>query len=139
MARKPKSETNKTAQVAQLRRYDTEDDATWGGFLNLRLDDTQRGYFFDWYAENLKETNQQVDDFLGEGGKVSFSYDAQNQAYIVTFTGALTLNHAFRESASSRAPSLDEAIALMVYKHVIIAGGNWGNFKPKHGTMSQWG
>ena len=139
MARKSKAAANGTAAGTPRGVFFLEQTAPWGGFLNVRLDEALKLEFFAWREENHQAWWQQLDDFLGEGGKVSCAYDRENQAYIVTLTGALVLGSNERYCSTSRAGTLDEAFSLAFWKHVCLAEGDYSDFKPRTGAFKQWG
>lgn len=120
-------------------KYQTKDDAPWGGFLNARMDDEKKARFVEWQTANATRVWPALDDALSEGLKFSLAYDAENEAYIATFTGRLCLSLEQRWAASSRAGTWEEATALLVFKHFVLAEGNWDNFRPSKGDFLKWG
>lgn len=136
MARKKKS----TPQVqVEQGEFFCASDAAWGGFVNIRLSDDQKTKFKDWWEERANEVPDIIGEFLAEGGKVAYTFDRSNQCFIVTFTGALMGNSQDRFAATSRAGTLDEACALMAWKHGYLAEGDYGNYRPLTGEMQAWG
>lgn len=119
--------------------YWLPNDAAWGGFINVRLDDEQKQTFVAWFADAGSSIHQHLEDVLIEGMKVAFAYDRENQCYIVTFTGALVGNSNERYCATSRAGTLTECLGLAVWKHFYLADGDYGDFKPKTGQLNNWG
>lgn len=133
--RKPKPEDTQR----QNRTYHLDSDADWGGFINIRLTDDQKLEFSTWYEENVNQGGFILDDLLGQGMKVGFSYDDENQCYICTFTGALVRDSAERWCMTTRASTFAEVIALSCWKHVHLAHGEYGGFAPKRGNFPNWG
>lgn len=139
MARKKRThEPEQSPQTAQ-GIYWLPSDAAWGGFVNIRLDDSQREAFGFWFGENASRVAQFLDEILGEGMKVGLSYDRENQCYIATFTGALVGNSNERYCATSRAGTLNECLGLAVWKHIFLTQGDYGNFRPANSTFMSWG
>lgn len=119
--------------------FHLDKDAKWGGFINIRMTDEQKLAFSSWYEDNLNVASQILDELLGAGMKVGFSYDAENQCYICTFTGKLLVSSDERYCVTTRAGTLVEVIALAVWKHVYLARGDYGGYKAKTGNFANWG
>lgn len=120
--------------------YFLESDAPWGGFINIRLSDQQKEEFHAWQEDNHEFSARYFDEMLGSGIKASFSYDAHNECYVLAVTGALVLDIASsRFCSTSRAGSMAEVVDLTVWKHDVLARGNYGNYKPKTGAFLSWG
>lgn len=139
MARKKKGTSDAEKPTIQQGIYWLGNEAVWGGFINIRLDDEQKSSFHAWFEDNAASVAGYVDDVLAEGMKVGLAYDRENQCYIATFTGALVSNSNERYVATSRAGTLNECLGLAVWKHFFVAQGDYGNFKPKTSTMMSWG
>lgn len=123
-----------------MQPYHLPNDAPWGGFVNIRLSDEQKDSFHLWLEANSAHYPADFDDMLNSGCKISFAYDAQHQAYVVSTMGALMLADPNKRFAStSRAGTLNEAIALTVWKHLELCRGDYGNYKPSDGSFMSWG
>ena len=140
MPRKTKSPSDKTesAEVVHLP-YWTPNDAAWGGFINIRLSDTDKEQFGFWVLENPAEGGVILDDLVCAGVKFGLSYDAPNQCYVATITGALVEGSNERYCVTTRAGTLSEVIALVAWKHAILAKGDYGSFRPSNGKLNNWG
>jgi len=114
-------------------------DSAWGGFINLRLNEEHKTQFDRWYGDDAPLVWQLLDDAIGGGMKFSLAYDAENQAYIATFTGKLYPDATSRCATSSRAPVLDEAIALLVWKFFVLAQCDMGDYLVKTSSLHRWG
>lgn len=139
MPRKKSTETTDKPKGSPLRRYECVEDAPWGGFLNARMDETNKARFYTWQETTGQRVWQMLDDALAEGIKFTLSYDSDNEAYIATFTGRLCASIGSRWAATSRAGTWEEALALQIFKHWVLAEGNWDDFMPKTGTFMRWG
>lgn len=139
MPRKKKNTPVPETKQVEQGVYWLPNDAAWGGFINIRLDEEQKSSFLAWFAATPEAIHPLLDDVLIEGMKVAFAYDRENQCYIVTFTGALVSNSNERYCATSRAGTLTECLGLACWKHFYLADGDYGNFKPKTGQMNNWG
>jgi len=125
--------------AVQVGAYHSEPDAPWGGYINIRLEEAQKSAFFDWYAENAGQAPQILDTLLGDGMKVGLSYDRENECYITTFTGRLVGGSDARYCCTTRGGRLEEVLALACWKHVYVARGDYGNFRPRSGKLDNWG
>lgn len=138
-AKRTKRDENLDAEKIQRGLLYSPNEATWGGFINIRLDDEQKSSFYAWFEGHSEAVSGYVDDILGEAGKISLAFDIENSAYIVTLTGSLVSGSNERYASTSRAGSLHEALALTVWKHFILCGADYGNYRPRNSTFMQWG
>lgn len=113
-------------------------DAPWGGFINVTINDNEKGEFYAWYDENSQVVNGMLDDLLAEGMKYGVAFDRENDCYIVTLTGGLVENANLRCCVTSRAGTWADANALSVWKHYIFLEGNYGDLLAT-GRKRSWG
>lgn len=140
MARKAAPKTSKPVPSPIEQPYYLPNEAPWGGFVNIRLSDEQREEFSSWYAANAAHFPSTFDDMLGSGLKATFSYDAEHECYILALQGALMgSSPGDRFVSTSRAGTLNEVIALSVWKHDVLCRGDYGNYRPKDSTFMKWG
>lgn len=140
MARKAKSPSPPSQEAtSHMQRYWLPNDADWGGFINVRLDEDQKEAFGLWFASGDVNITNEIDDLLGQGMKVGLSYDEENECYICTFTGRLLDDFEHRYCSTSRAGTLPEVLALSVYKHTVLCGADYTDFLPKTGRKLSWG
>lgn len=138
--RRGKSNVEQVAEQSPPRgMYYTDNEAAWGGFINIRLDDEQKSAFYAWLEDAAQTIHQLTDDVLGHEAKVSLAYDTKNSCYIVSYTGALVLGSNERYVVTSRAGTLHEALALAAWKHFYLCDGDYGNYKPSNGSFMNWG
>lgn len=129
-----------TPAAAAPQPYFLPTEAPWGGFINIRLGEEQKAEFYLWLEANVAHYFALFTDMLGAGLKSTVSYDHAHGAFILALTGALMgSDPSSRFCSSSRAASLDEVIALTVWKHYELARGDYGNYRPKDGTFMHWG
>lgn len=136
-----KSQLVLPVEIANARQpYLLENDAPWGGFINIRLDEAQKAEFFAWHEENKEHVSSYFEEMLGAGIKASFSYDASNECFILAVTGALMgeISHS-RFCSTSRAGTMSQVIGLTVWKHVVLARGDYGNYRPSNGSFMSFG
>ena len=140
MARKARTPVPPETPEVPRQPYKLDDKAKWGGFINIRLSDEQKAGFFAWCEKNPTVGGQLLDDMLGAGCKVTLAYDAEHEAYIVTVTGALVgEDPASRYASTSRAGTMNEVVALTVWKHFVLCDGEYGNYKPRDSSFMRWG
>lgn len=120
--------------------YYLPSDAAWGGFINIRLDDNQKAEFLSWHEKNYEVINALFIDMLGSGLKATLSFDAEHDCFICAIQGALVAEAGSdRFVSTSRASTLIEVISLTVWKHTVLARGNYGLYRPKSGSFMTWG
>lgn len=140
MPRPKKNPKNEAAPVEVVQgKYWLPSDAPWGGFINVKLDEGQKDQFSTWFGQGEGLHFNMLDDALGDGLKVGFSYDRENECYITTLTGAGWEGCTDRYCLTSRAGTFDESVALSMYKHYIVCAGDWGDLRPRTGRKDSWG
>ena len=140
MARRKSSPKVVLPSTTERQPYYLPNDAPWGGFINIRLDEEQKGEFFEWMAAHVAHYPAYFDDLIGAGLKATFSYDVENDCYILALQGGLVGSMSgSRFVSTSRAGTMSEVIALTVWKHIILTEGDYGNFKPRDLTFMKWG
>lgn len=140
MPRKTKSSSVTEKPESVRQPYLLPNDSPWGGFINIRLDETQHEEFFAWEADNSQHVWGYFGEILGAGCKASFSFDAENECFICAITGALMgSTPGSRFCSTSRAATMEQVLALTVWKHVVLAKGDYGNYRPKGGSFMSFG
>lgn len=128
----PKSKTSPEFDTPQKNveqgKYWAPPDAGWGGFINVRISDTQREDFHAWEQANAAHIGAYYEDHLSEGIKFSAAYDRENESFVVSYTGRLVALSPDRFCVTSRAGTLPQALALAVYKHEVMAEGDYIRF-----------
>lgn len=140
MARAKKSTSNNPPPSNKpTGKYWLPSDARWGGFVNIRLDADDRDAFNVWKEMRGGDFWNIFDDLLGQGMKVGFSYDPENECYVVTFTGRLMETTDERCCMTTRAGTFEEALALACWKHEMTGTGYYDTYRPKTGRLDNWG
>jgi len=119
--------------------YTTTDDAEWGGFINIRLSDEQKAAYHLWATQSDGEVPNLFNDLLGWGMRVGFSYDRENECFICTLTGRLCQSSESRFVMTTRAGTFNEVLCLAMWKHYILARGDYDSFMPRKGNFPVWG
>lgn len=121
------------SDVNASRLYYCAADASWGGYINLRISEDERSDFDLWQTEEQANLSRFLESATVDGLKLSVTYDAENSAYIATFTGAGCHGDKARYCLSARSSDLNEAINLLLYKHLVLLDGDWGAYAPATG------
>lgn len=130
MPRKPKTspDLDTPAKNVEQGKYWLPSEAGWGGFINVRMTEQAKEDFFSWESANAVHIAGYVDDHIGEGIKLGLAYDRENECVIVTYTGKLVAISPDRFCCTSRAGTTQQALALAVYKHEVMAEGDYIRF-----------
>lgn len=116
-------------------------DMEWGGFINVRMSDEDKTAFRFW--ANERDSHMWVDfqELVSRGFKFGLSYDPVGDFYLATFTagGAALIGIDARCCLTARAPGWEESISLLIFKHEVLAKGNWGTFRPKTMRFDNFG
>lgn len=105
-------------------------------FVNVQLSEGQKKDFLKWKTEQAERIADLIGQIAVDDYKITCSWDARNQCYIASFTGKEDQRHNEHRSMSSRSDDWYEAIALNVYKHVVVFHeGTWEG----DNTKNNWG
>ena len=128
---KPTEETN--------RRGLPEDE--WGGFVQANLSPADKQKYEEWYNDNRQHVAKLIDEHLGEGLKLSVTFDGAHNTYIASYTGRPNTDNTFkfRCTLSARAGTFEDTLALLVYKHVEVCGGDWSEYLVNGSRVANWG
>lgn len=114
-----------TSYLGQPRKIQKDDE--WGGFVPYSISDDRKEPFQTWWAEDPVAVRQGIDDAVASGLKLTLTYDGSNQCYIASLTGRPDSlgERAFTCCLSARAGTFDEALALLIFKHVACLHTDW--------------
>lgn len=109
----------------QLRRAESKDE--WAGFVPCEVSTAEKPAFDAWYAADEAYPWGLVANALFEGLKLSVSFDKANDCYIASLSGRpdRTGSQAWNAVLTARAGDFNAAVALVMYKHEVILGGDW--------------
>jgi len=119
------------------KSFQLDPDAPWGGFINVKLDDTQKAAFEKWWEANPDYSAQILSELLPAGIKVTLAYDGDNDSWLCSFTGRLVRESNERFVTTTRAGSLVEVIALACWKHVYVVRGIYKKYSNNNKPL--WG
>lgn len=126
---KPKSERKPKQNQGSELDGDKSVSEIWGGFINVSLSDDEKTYFRQWVTEAADEILEMWKSILDDGLGFSVKADAENSCYIATFTGfAMSKLPNYKASLSARGSDPDQALALLVFKHVVLCEYDWHKF-----------
>lgn len=136
----PKSYSPKAEQERDMlpqRLFFLKDDAAWGGFINIRLDEDDKTAFTEWWESSEHSPSLVLEELVSCGIKVTLAFDPENTAWLCSFTGRLVLDSDERFVTTTRAGSMSEVIALAVYKHVYVVRGVYKKYSNNNKPL--WG
>lgn len=137
-SRKSPVQPTPTEEIEQGRFW-SHPDAEWGGFINVRLEEDAKPEIDKWLEENNDQVYPLMDDLMGDGMKIGFSWDRLNQCAIVTLTGSIHANYMVRYVMTTRARGWYDALVLALWKHYIYLKCDWGNYLPRTSRSAVWG
>jgi len=117
--------------------YRLSDNAAWGGFINVKIDEQQKERFTEWYEGERNASAQILEELLIAGIKVTLAYDTDNDSWLCSFTGRLVGDSDDRFVTTTRAGSMPEVIALACFKHVYIQHGVYAKYSNNNKPL--WG
>lgn len=139
----PRKETTRADKpnpaTHQIRAGEKEDE--WGGFVQCNLSPLDKALYDQWYGENHEHIDRLIDEHLGSGLKLSVVFDGAHNSYIASYTGRPNTDEAFafRCTLSARSGEYMEALALLVYKHNVVMGGDWTPYLVNGSKLPNWG
>jgi hypothetical protein len=114
-------------------------EVDWGGFINVPIDDATKEVYASWLEAEGQYYWMMLSDTLAEGMKYSLAWDAENGCFIASFTGCAVSVSASRFCMTARSDSLEDATSLLVFKHYVMAQGDWGSYRPRTRSFMTWG
>lgn len=105
-------------------------------FINLSLSEPQRKDFKNWYATEGERITDHIGQAMVDDYRLSCNWDDNNQCFIATLTGKPDQRHNASKALSSRSDDWLEAMALSMFKHLVIfKGATWSG----ESTKNNWG
>lgn len=96
-------------------------------FVNITVSTADKNKFDAWVGTQTVELAEIMTHIITSGYKLSVSLDQNNDCYICALTGTEDQRWNSKKCMTSRADSIEEAIWLAAYKHLVICdGGDWG-------------
>jgi hypothetical protein len=114
-------------------------DLEWGGWIDIRMTPEMKEQYNLWAEEGQHVYWDELQDILARGLKHSLSWDKANNCFVAALTGQGSSTIEKRFTMTARSPHMAEAMMLLVYKHVVILKGDWGNFRFDQKYDLNWG
>lgn len=113
-----------------------ERNKDWKGFANVAFDAQARAAYetADLTATHVYAV---LEDLIGDGYRVTFSYDKANDAFQCSVTCQNEGKPEFGYTLTARGPSWFDALCVMVFKHETLAKGVWPLSEKTQGD--KWG
>lgn len=137
----PRKSNGGSSNAANFRTRKRALEPDWGGFIDVRISDQDKADFDVWATDNSGTMWGDFQDLLAVGFKFSLSYDPDGDFYLATFTaaGQDIIGIDLRCCLTARAPEWEVALHLLLFKHYVMAKGNWGSYHVKSGTFKNFG
>jgi hypothetical protein len=137
----PRTKKQGSGDAPTKRTRFKQEEYDWGGFIDARLTEEDKKMFADWHKQLGTAVWISFSDYLSGGLKASLSYDAQGDFFVATFTGAgiPLIGIDLRCCLTARAPEWETAVALLIFKHEVMAQKDWGTYKPKTNQFDRLG
>lgn len=104
--------------------------AGWEGFAKVELSDSDKEAFGEWELID-EDVFVLMADLLNTGYKLTLSYSDQNNSYNAALTCKDIASPNKGYTLSGYATSWYQALRVVLYKHVVVTGGNWSNAKQR--------
>lgn len=110
----------------------------WGEmeFINVALTEQQKDEFKVWSKSKGETIADDIGQAMVNDYRLSCNWDDNNQCFIATLTGKEDQDFNAKKALSARSDDWFEAMALVLYKHIVIFDGRkWTG----DGTKNNWG
>lgn len=137
MPRKKKDSIDE--KKATFGRYWLPSDATWGGYVNVNLNEAHKMAFDEWFEANDTHVSGMLEDAVAEGMKISFSWDGDSQCFVVALSGDLLPGRGERYVMTSRHVTMTDVVALAMWKWYVLCDERIDDYLPRSGNLRRWG
>lgn len=105
-------------------------------FSTLRLEGDEAATFEKWFEETVVNPLEVMQQFTGDGFKMSVSYIIDQNSFCVTIIGTKDTKKHEKQGMTSWSDDLGEALAMAWFKHYqLCAGDGW----PTKDRGNRWG
>lgn len=105
-------------------------------FSTLRIEGDDVAIFEKWFEETVVNPLEVMEQFTGDGFKLSVTYVIDQNSFCVTVVGTKDTKLHAQQGMSSWSDDLAEALAISWFKHYkLCAAGEW----PTKGRGQRWG
>lgn len=104
-------------------------------FINYNLDTAEKDDLrkMDIHVEF---GNEALEKLVSEGYKFSLTYDSKNNSFIVSMIDTMDTSPYWNCCISGRGSSLANARASVLYRHVIVAEGDWSSLDKEGNSVT---
>ncbi len=122
---------------ARPDRVKSED--TWQGYINASLTKQYLDAFEIWLRESNDDIFSELERDLSDGSRLSVKFDEKNSAYVATLTSSKDGQYNLRGTAtlSAFAESIEAAIALLMFKHIMYLERDWSKEITSNGSAKR--
>jgi hypothetical protein len=103
------------------------------------VDEETKQAYHEWLQQEGSYWFALAEEAVDQGLKLGLSWDEDNTSFIASFTGCGVLGSSLRYCLTARSSKAEDAIALLVFKHVVMAKSDWGSYRPSNGKFDSWG
>lgn len=137
----PRQKRSHPVNASQKGTPFKKDDPGWGGFIECRMNEQDKLDFAVWSEEHAASMWMEFQDFISRGFKFSLSYDSDGDFFLACFTasGEDLIGIDLRCCLTARAPEWEQSLLLLLFKHTVMAGENWGSFRPAQNRFDRLG
>ena len=127
-------------KVVKDARVAGKPDDNFKGFIKHNLTAEEKDDFMGWLDKQDPTSfflfaHEQVDS----GYVISLKYDDYNETYQASMTCRNRAHDNFGFVLVARAPETGTAAFLLMYKHLVLLGGNWLAFHEREKEDRVWG
>lgn len=127
MPRKAGVEQSSKTSKSPIGRRKVQKDDEWAGFAQVSISEFEREAYDLWVSENSAAVYPLLLDSLAEGLKLTAVWDGANDCFILSLTGRPDAEgeRAWTATLSGRGGTFDEALNVLIYKHIELTGRDW--------------
>lgn len=127
MPRKASVKKTSVDGKSPVGRRKIQKDDEWAGFAQVSISEFEREAFDLWVSENASTVYPLLLDSLAEGLKLTAVWDGANDCFILSLTGRPDSDgeREWTATLSARGATFDQALNVLVYKHVEVTGTDW--------------
>lgn len=127
--------------AATDRKRSAKEEPAWGGFVEINISEAEKKEFELWCVANGQTWYDQLDAIIMRGFKYGVSFVVDSDYYVSTLTGhgEQLIGLKDRYVLSARAETMSRSACLLVYKHTVLAAGDWGQYNTRGDKGNRFG
>lgn len=95
----------------------------WKGFANIPFGAQDKDKALHWSKE--RDLWQEASDLVASDYKITLTVDQRSDAFVCSISCYDSDSPNYKHTMTSRAPTIDFALMVAIYKHIVIANGDW--------------